>query len=274
MDIPQEVLKSVIFVGYKPHADKETVSATAFLLMRGGERLAFNYLVTARHVIDGIRNLGLDSIYIRVNTTSGDAAWKRTALKDWHNHPGGKQVDVAAASFTWSDDLQHLPYPIDGITTPEVISKYQIGTGNDVFIAGLFHPHHGKKNNIPIVRVGTIAAMPTEKVDTTLGPMDAYLIDTRAIHGLSGSPVFLAFGTTRSVGGILLNQFQKVYLLGLVHGQYIVKGEDLNLGIEIVVPVERIVETIKQPAIADEEKELENRAGRHGQRFRDRGLFL
>jgi hypothetical protein len=91
--------------------------------------------------------------------------------------------------------------------------------------------------------------------------MDAYLIDTRAIRGLSGSPVFLAFGTTRSIGGILLNQFQKVYLLGLVHGQYIAKGEDLNLGIEIVVPVERIVEAIKQPPITGKEKVLENKVG-------------
>ena len=261
MDIPQEVMKSVIFVGYKPQAGKETVSGTAFLLIRKGEHLQFVYLATARHVIDRIRDLGLDSIYIRVNRKSGDAVWKRTALKDWHNHPDGKQADVAVASFTLSDDLQHLPYPLDGMITQEAITDYQIGTGNDVFIAGLFHPHHGKKNNIPIVRVGTIAAMPTEKVDTTLGPMDAYLIDTRSIRGLSGSPVFLAFGTTRSVGGIVLNHFQKVYLLGLVHGQYIAKGEGLNPGIEIVVPVERIVEAIKQPAIADKEKALENKVG-------------
>lgn len=259
MDIPQEVMKSVIFVGYKPYAGRETVSGTAFLLIRRGERLAFKYVVTARHVIDGIRDLGLDSIYIRVNKTSGKAEWRRTELKDWHNHPSGKPVDVAVASINWSHDLEHLPYPIDAVTTPQVICDNHIGTGNDVFIAGLFHPHHGRKNNIPIVRVGTIAAMPTEKVDTTLGPMGAYLIDTRAIRGLSGSPVFVALGTTRSVGGILLNQFQKVYLLGLVHGQYVVKGENLNLGIEIVVPVERIVEAIRQPAIADEEKELESR---------------
>jgi hypothetical protein len=169
MDIPQEVMKSVVFVGYKPYAGSETVSGTAFIIARKGDHLQFVYLVTARHVIDGIRDKGLDSVYIRVNKKSGDAEWKQTAVKNWHNHPDGKQVDVAVASFTLTDDLQHFAFLLDVMVTQEVITEYQIGTGNDVFIAGLFHPHHGKKNNIPIVRVGTIAAMPTEKVDTTLG---------------------------------------------------------------------------------------------------------
>jgi hypothetical protein len=49
---------------------------------------------------------------------------------------------------------------------------------------GLFSEHQGAERNIPIVRVGNIAAMPEEPVLTTSwGAIDAYLIEARSIGG-------------------------------------------------------------------------------------------
>ena len=248
MDIPPTITKCVVFIGYKPLNASENLAGTGFMLFLRSEHATAVYVATARHVIDGIRDKGADTIFLRLNRKANGPIWLPTPLKDWRTHPEGKSVDVAITNFVWDEQWDHEPYPIAKAAqaTSEIIREYQIGLGNEVLIAGLFHPHYGKQNNIPIVRVGTIAAMPTETVATELGPIDAYLIDTRSIRGLSGSPVFVALGTTRTVSGLPMTTFQRFFLLGLVHGQYKLPTESLNLGIEIVVPVEKISQIIEQ----------------------------
>src|SRR5258707_7203642 len=249
MDIPPTITKCVVFIGYKPHNSSEKLAGTGFMLFQRLEAPRV-YVATARHVIDGIGNRGLDSVYLRLDRKSNGPAWVKTALHDWRTHQDGKIVDVSILDFAWDEPWDHEPYPIakDAQATNEIIQEYQIGVGNEVLVAGLFHPHHGKQNNIPIVRVGTIAAMTTETVATELGPIVAYLIDTRSIRGLSGSRVFVALGTTRTVSGLPMTTFQRFFLLGLVHGHYKLSTEPLNLGIEIVVPVGKIAQVIEQPA--------------------------
>jgi hypothetical protein len=160
--------------------------------------------------------------------------------------------------------------------TPEIVVSEEVGVGNEVFIAGLFHRHFGQKNNIPVIRVGNIAAMPSEKVKTRRGPIDAYLIEVRSIGGLSGSPVFLPLGTRRSMTGLVISpgQLQRYYLLGLMHGHFDVREDDLvdeflseddtspksvNMGIAVVVPIEKVMETILQPNLVDWEDSLERK---------------
>jgi hypothetical protein len=65
----------------------------------------------------------------------------------------------------------------------------QIGIGNEVAFAGLFVNHHGKKRNEPIVRFGNICGIPSEPVSTKAGDIEAYLVESRSVGGLSGSPV-------------------------------------------------------------------------------------
>jgi hypothetical protein len=243
MDIPQVIMKCVVFIGYTLTDGTHKLAGTGFVLSGYLKASPNISIATARHVIDGIRDKGLDTVALRLNTKSEGPIWVETLLKDWRFHPEGKSVDVAVVELPWNDKWDHVSFPIveEYRATQEAIREYEIGIGNEVFIAGLFHPHHGTENNIPIVRVGSIAAMPTEPVDTELGRMAAYLIDTRSIRGLSGSPVFVVLGTTRTVSGLPNRQFQRFFLLGLVHGHFKLSTE-VNLGIEIVVPVEKIVE--------------------------------
>jgi len=118
-----------------------------------------------------------------------------------------------------------------------------------VFISGLFRHHYGAKRNIPIVRVGNLAALNEERIVTkSFGEIDAYLIEARSIGGLSGSPVFLNLGIVRKVGGQVKHASGPgsiFYLLGLIHGHFdenrqlgdAEANEAVNSGIAIVVPI-------------------------------------
>jgi hypothetical protein len=133
-------------------------------------------------------------------------------------------------------------------------------------ITGLFRSHYGQQRNIPIIRTGNIAMMIGEKVKTNhCGYTDAYLVEARSIAGLSGSPVFI--NTDSRTGYPALGHH--TYLLGLMHGHFDVqnlkddvvidtddeKTQGINTGIGVVIPVEKILETLYQPELIRMRKE-------------------
>lgn len=270
MIVPDELRKCVAFVAM-PMANGDTrLVGTAFFLGREieGTTRSFSYLVTAKHVIEGIRSKGVEKAFIRLNHVNGESRWLETNVTDWLYHPTESNVDVAVLRAGVPEHCDHLLYPISLVVTPEIISKEQIGLGTEVFLVGLFAHHSGQKKNIPIVRVGNISAMPEELVETRLGKIDAYLVEARSIGGLSGSPVFANLGLVRVHEGQL--KFTSggpiFYLLGLMHGHWDVGISELdeavvdttgvqrvNMGIGIVVPVAKIIEVIRQPRIAEAE---------------------
>ena len=80
-----------------------------------------------------------------------------------------------------------------------------------------------QNRNIPIVRIGNLASLDEEKVQTEGGPIDAYLIEARSLGGLSGSPVFLNLGTVRQIKRQVVGAESGapiIFLLGLIHGHY------------------------------------------------------
>jgi hypothetical protein len=243
--------------------DEMRLAGTAFYLGRdtGTQQATDVYLVTARHVIDGVRKLGLSEIYIRANRTSGDSVWVRCQSTDWLFHPADPSVDVALLRVGVPQGWDHLVIPLSMCVTPHTLREHEVGLGDEVFVAGLFRHHHGKQKNVPIVRVGNLAALTEEKVATKeFGFVDAYLIEARSIGGLSGSPVFLNLGVVRYVGKEVKQATGGpiFFLLGLIHGHYDVASGDVdsdplsnslsiekvNTGIAIVVPADKIVETL------------------------------
>lgn len=268
MRIPEEVRSCVAFVGYSDIFGKMYLAGTAFSVFRriDGE-MGFAYLVTAKHVIEKIKAKGCQSASVRFNLVTGGAAWIGISLDHWFYHPSDDHTDVAVWRIpsVAQKDIATIPYLLEASVTRDVISKESIGVGTEVFLSGLFINHYGRERNIPIVRVGNIAAMPEEKVSTEMGPMDAYLIEARSIGGLSGSPVFAHLGILRLEKGTVLassNDHGIFYLLGLMHGHWDterptvidIPEEDapsgrINMGIGIVVPAEKILETINHPGL-------------------------
>jgi len=272
MQVPEEARKCVAFVGFRNPDGVYEVRGTAFFVSRSVEDLesSFTYVVTAKHVIDKIRDRLAEKVCLRLNFKDGDARWLETDISNWHFHPDDSEVDVALLRWGFPIDCDHLYLATNMLLTSERVEKYEIGIGDDVVISGLFARQYGLKINIPIVRIGNIAAMPEERVEVSgFGLIDAYLIEARSIGGISGSPVFVNLGLHRFMKGQFMKTVQGpiFYLLGLVHGHWdalpssydaitedAFSAEKVNMGIAIVVPASKILEVINQPAV----KKLDN----------------
>ena len=267
MIVPDEIRECVIFVGYAKPGGEMELAGTAFLLGKSlpGTDLSVTYLVTAKHVLKEIEERGGYRVALRVNVIGGGYRWIDAPFEHWVYHPEMDLIDVAALHITLPPDCDHKYWPIASSATPEVIATEKIGLGNEAFLVGLFHQHCGTQRNIPIVRVGNIAAMPEEMVMTTKwGAMHAYLLEARSIGGISGSPVFAYVDQQRH--GVF-NSGAKFFLLGLMHGHWdkpssggddatadsLPHLEKINTGIAIVVPFATISEVLEQRAFREME---------------------
>jgi hypothetical protein len=160
-----------------------------------------------------------------------------------------------------TEEMDHLVIPPNLFLKEDVLQPNTFGIGDEVFIIGLFHHHYGMKRNIPIVRIGNLAALNEEKINTRIGLIDGYLIEARSIGGISGSPVFINFGHTRTMPKTpKQSPTNPIMLLGLIHGHFDIlnseidqnessstdtlSSEKVNTGIAIVVPTHKIQETI------------------------------
>lgn len=258
MQIPDEVRKCVAFIYYDTHDGGQAMAGTAFFVslpFKDRDDLMHVLVVTAHHIIANIERYGAtDQVYLRLNTTSGDTIRAISRTGDWKGHTTDKSVDVAVLSWSPPTDIVDFrAVPMAIALDDEAIAKHGIGPGEDVFITGLFQRHYGSGRNIPIIRVGNLALMQEEKIDdgSPYAPLDAYLIEARSTGGLSGSPVFLHAGFTRWVKDDVQHSTSNApfFLLGLIHGHWDESDDDqrrVNMGIALVVPVEKILEILKQ----------------------------
>jgi hypothetical protein len=263
----------VVFVGYEDTAGKEHFMGSAFWAARPGPEDIKNefrptYLVTAAHVIDDIKAKlppKGQRIRIRVNTRSGGQKWEDTPLCCWKPHPD-PAADIAV--LKWDIDCKewdHFAWGTEAFVNAQSAEEdggRAVGHGDDLVIAGLFYLHTGEKRNIPIVRMANVAALRGEPVlnrDNHL--MDAYLVESRSIGGLSGSPVFYdVYALKQAFVGEsrIVRTRTKFRLLGVMHGHFdlpdtapdsiVEHGKErvaINSGIAIVIPAERIVEALE-----------------------------
>jgi hypothetical protein len=280
--VEDEIRECVAFV-YCNYPDGKRPIGTAFFLatrIEGTDRF-WVFTVTAKHLLRKIKKHSVDQrVHLRLNLRdparikasvgkedlNEDTAWMDSRLDMWMSHPSDETADVAVLPIAPPDVFRFRSFDIASSATPEVIRKEGIGVGDEVFIVGLFSNHVGRARNIPIIRIGNIAAMPEERVSTeNFGDIEAYLIETRSIGGLSGAPVFAHLSPVRvhdqaikiaaDGGGIFR-------LLGLIHGHFDVKhtnratltDEKINMGIAIVVPVSKIIDTINRPEVLEMKK--------------------
>ena len=166
--------------------------------------------------------------------------------------------------------------------TPELLSAIGVGIGDEVFSSGLFAPVEGIKRNLPIVRHGNIAMMPDEQIQTEDGYADVYLVEARSLPGISGSPVFVRPTLTFKVQdqrGKKADVFCAglgIVLLGLMQAHWDVRESEINkaafthdrkrgvnMGVAMVVPAIKILETINQEGLVTMRREEEKRATRN-----------
>jgi hypothetical protein len=265
MRIADRLLKSVGFVSrYDPEGDGARVQfgGTAFVVgVRMDERLFLAHLVTAKHVAEAIEPA---EAVIAMNAKDGAPLFLRTGDHNWFFHPTEREsVDVAVLPFgstRFQDyDIEWLPEEM--FVTDQRIRDFDIGLGDEIVIIGLFTRFFGKTQLIPLVRTGNIAMMPKDRLPIrNFGEMEAYLAEGRSIGGLSGSPVFvrntvkMPAVTPQGAPGNLFG-LGSVHLLGLMHGHWDLpvsfstteQAEAVNMGVSIVVPAKKILETLYHP---------------------------
>jgi hypothetical protein len=289
MQIPDDVRKCVVFLGIKVDG-KFVAKATGFAIAQEEHGMRLGYLITAQHVVSGLMTRGHD-IWMRTNLKNGQCEETKIPSEHWRYHPGlPRESDVAAIMINdWAQsDIQVISVNgSQGIAaSTEKLNVLGTELGEEIAIIGLFRSHYGVERNIPIVRSGHIAAFPEEPVNTRYcGHIDAYLIEAMSIGGLSGSPVFLVIPPVRlakvesqepglNSRETTFTHGPAIFLLGLVHGHFDIQNlnddiatEDdaasggIHAGIGVVVPVEKILETINESGWAQERKKaiMENR---------------
>ncbi len=134
---------------------------------------------------------------MRLNVGAAPAILFQTRVADWYFHTD-PTVDVAVVPISLGD-VDRRAYTTELLATSTVMERERIGVGDEVFLVGMFIHQMGQKRNIPIVRVGNIAAMPEEPVRTSMGMMETSLLESGSIGGLSGSPVFVHLGQLRNI---------------------------------------------------------------------------
>jgi hypothetical protein len=289
--VPTDFRKTVVFLG-KDKEGETYVCGSAFWVINVqspqelAERYQPAYLVTAAHVIEELRQNGVGSFRIRVNLKTGEAVWlDGMSLDRWKQHPD-PTVDVSILKLAIYEEWDHTGWPTTAFVTPESIEQYQeeIELGDEVFSVGVFWPHKGKTRNIPLVRIGNIAALRDERVETKQDLFsDVYLMEARSVGGLSGAPVFIDIVRARLTGReiaksgtVFVGPF-RFRLIGLISGHFtgvddelmstelvntgipLKELEKLNMGIAYVTPADKIIEGLQQFKGAEEEESRHHR---------------
>jgi hypothetical protein len=273
MRVKDFVRDCVCFIGTRTSANVFQPRATAFAVIFHEHGFDFSYLVTAEHVIARMKRSG-QPVFLRVNTTDGKSVETEITNWEWTFHPDNAHdaTDVATAPVQFLPNEVIDPIPIFGprsiAGTKDILGQEGIGVGDEIVIVGLFRSHAGNERNVPIVRVGNIAMMRGEKVKTNYcDETDAYLVEAMSIGGLSGSPVIVSLPPVRIIGNDIQNLAGKkaYYLLGLMHGHFDIDLSadtavdpdqkssvgGINSGIGVVIPVEKILETINSSNLVD-----------------------
>jgi hypothetical protein len=292
VNISKEALRSVAFIGVKKRG-KFQPRATAFFVGYIEDQHHFSHLVTAEHVISGLLTKKYD-IWLRVNLIGGNSRELELDPQAFRFHPDNERdaTDVAVCPCTPKIEdnktgaiieLDSVSLSMNGEPTfypSDEFARESIVLGAEIAIIGLFRSHHGANRNVPIIRAGNICALLGEPVFTKYaGYIKAYLVEARSIAGLSGSPVIVLPDPGIIMAKALVGQKQQqdCALLGLMHGHFDVQNlnEDvvsddnepmrsIHTGIGIVVPVEKIIETINHPELVGMRKTVVRKLRKSG----------
>jgi len=281
--IPDDVLKCVGYVCEATHRDATGVYgdpyATGFFLAIPCEspelkEQRFVYFVTAKHVATDLQDR---EIFFLINKKGGGASNQTAVIGNrWEVHPTDANADVAVIQVAMHPSADIVPVAVETIGLPEKLNKITAGIGDETHTVGLFSAVPGNQQNMPIVRCGNIAMMPTEQIQTELGYTDVYLVEARSIGGMSGSPVFVQPTVREHIklgDGTPSVRFAKgpgETLLGMMQGHWAIRESEINApsfthdrprgvnyGIAVVVPAFKIHETIYKPELMAMRKKQE-----------------
>jgi hypothetical protein len=238
---------------------------------------SFEYVVTCRHVIEGIKGR---PAYIRINNKKGMAIDYPTAERDW---VCAAATDVAVCPLRLGKGARYWPYPLP-FPPPDFMPtqlENSIRPGHPVFFVGLFHPVPGEESVQAIVRSGTMARSSVVTEIWINGAekrkIQCHVVEALSWGGESGSPVFIYENAedaweisfidpkTGERGPVHSTQMRPT-LLGMFHGHFqlphdvqeqgrIIGRVDVNTGIGVVIPIRHIQETLKDKRLVADRRQ-------------------
>lgn len=251
----------------------------------------FDYLITAKHVFEDMRNAG-GPAYVRIN--KGRTGEYDKGIIDvpiplkagWLLHPD-ESVDLAVlpkeiirSPHELSELIEMEPHlaELDKIDTyrslllklDTLVSAPSRGfawpplEGESVMFIAMTTQFQGEKANLPTVRMGHLALVTDEPIKGAYGRSQYYVIEAQVYPGNSGAPVWVELVDKERQGGW--------FTLGVVVYSYPaleelkkVPGRDeayYNMGLSLVVPIEKVIEIVNSP---EEKARRETIAGAHEQ---------
>lgn len=206
-----------------------------------GPKLAWTYVVTARHVVDRLYGA---SEWLAVNTKSGGVTAFHIPYDNWHFH---EESDIAIAAAKMPKGSLHKYIAQERFISEQRINDDGIGPGDDIFLVGRLITSAGKQKNTPSVRFGHVAMMPLETVrHRHYGDMYAFQCEIKSIGGYSGSPVFVYIPpmSIRPGSDKMKLGWTGPYLLGVDWGH--TDEKNWNTGITHVAPAWDIASLLDQ----------------------------
>lgn len=269
MRVPTDLLKSVVYLGGVTNLQGDPANSTADMVFAGtgvwvsvpgANGGSYTHLVTSKHVVDDMKDCDWG---IRANTKSGEANIIPCNDAKWVFHDD-ETVDIAV--LPWSPPPSQIDYKLvpqatfaePGMTlwhqkTNECLER-PVEVGDEVAIVGLLKFVPGDKVNMPIARFGNLSLVPSEPIPWKGKMVNVYLVESRSIGGLSGSPVFVEIAPE--------TPDSEIFLLGIVRGHWD-KGA-VNIGIGLVEPSRLIKEILNKPELAQMRKKLDEGANSGG----------
>jgi len=273
MRIHTDAQKCVVFFGVAPPGGDVRYAGTGFFVGIREAGLYFTYLVTARHVAQGLEAAG--DFFVRTNRLNGEAHSIPVHRAEWQYHPD-PTVDVAAIKFSFDANICDVVcYDLR-----QTVKRDTISCGDEAYLVGLFRLHPGASRHTPLVHTGTIAAVAdsreripiNDKFTGQIILVDGHLVEAQTLEGLSGAPAFIRQSASLAgfdADGVMPIAFGSVRLFGLYQGSWdgqplSVLAEDRKIdhrrvpvGMGIVVPGEMILELINDHPLLKKQRSEE-----------------
>lgn len=278
MRVPEEILDSVVFLVTREPGEQDcekVCRGTAFFVSVRSETSkdhGYAYLVTAKHNIAKAKEKGWE-LYLRLNTVAGKSEDIRVD-EQW-TYSADPSVDIAVLPFSPGMPYWYRPLAPAMQADEARLKRLGVGIGDEIVISGLFTRRTGQEKNLPIVRFGNISAMPGEALpDSKTGlSYQAYLVEVRSFGGLSGSPVFVYFGSDRTVPGGAEEEppsgLRMLLLLGVLRGHWEHQEpipfasafrdelDKINWGIAVVTPATELKPILFSEAFVKQRREID-----------------
>jgi hypothetical protein len=273
--------KTVVHITSTAEGISGQLNATGFLVGVPDTRLpqanaVFTYLVTNRHVAQAIvpdangkptrhKILTMEATVNLKEAVDGSRVhtiFLPPADEAWF-FPADAAIDLAVIPIPLDNAYDVVELTPDNFLTPDKWASLRVGPGDKLLTCGYFLHFAGAHEFQPIIREGSLAMVPDDKMPVSIGGSAiVYLADIHIIPGNSGSPIFLAPAFT--LGGFVTDGKGGIPYgaLGIVSA-YMWEDNELTLraatdyegtihansGIAMIVPISQLKDLLYSPRL-------------------------